>query len=199
MSKSLEKIKPNKTEMEVWETWKKKAQPPIPLQEALKLYQLFLNSYEVHEIWRINGGKYSLGAIIDARERYEWENRKQEQLDSLYGNIEDKILKVKNDAVLHITDTLAAAHKIWGDKLKVFLQEGDVSVLEGLDLGNLKVYKDLLQMLQTLTNDSNKNHKEVAVGGTVNHVHTLLSEEKKLSGQDATKLLELMESKIENG
>lgn len=170
---------------------------PLPLAQAVKMYELYLNGYTCDEIYRINGGKIPFGQILDARVRYEWDKRKARQLDSIYANIEEKVVKTKNDSILHITDLLAAAHKVWGDKIKLFLQEGDASVLGGMDLSNMKTYKELLQMLQTLTANDKSSVKDVKVDGTVNHLHTVVN--KKLTGEDATKLLESIDGEIIDG
>jgi hypothetical protein len=181
------------TELELWNHAKS---PPLPLANAIKLYELFLNGYSCEEIFRVNGGKIPLGQIVDARIRYQWDERKSQQLESVYGNIEQKVLKTKNDAVLHITDSLAAAHKLMGDRIKMFLQEGNPELLGGMDLTNLKTYKELLQMLVTLTSDkSTGKSKDVQIHGAVKHVHTVVTEESRaLSSGDAAKVLDLLDA-----
>jgi len=178
-----------------YELWTHALSPPLPLANALKLYELFLNGYSCDEIFRVNGGKIPLGQIVDARVRYQWDERKAQQLESVYGNIEQKVLKTKNDAILHITDQLAASHKLMGDRIKLFLQEGDPEVLGSMDLANLKAYKELLQMLMTLTSDkSTGKSKDVQVHGAVKHVHTVVTEEAKpLSSGDAAKILDILD------
>lgn len=182
-------------EQQSLEEWKKGSKGvPLPLAKAVKLYELYLNGYTCEEIFRVNGGRIPLGQIVDARERYEWQARKEAQLQSIYGNIEEKVLKTKNDAIVHVSDMLAVAHKVWGDKLKTFLQEGDPSVLGTTDFANMKLYKELLQMLQVLTNakEAESAKKDVQIGGTVNHLHTVVKT-KQMSGHDASELLKMIE------
>jgi hypothetical protein len=172
--------------------WKRKAEAPLPLALALKMYELYLNGFSCEEIWRVNGQKYPLGQIVDAKLRYEWDDRKAEQLDSLYGSIEEKVLHVKNDAVSHLAGLLAAAHKIWGDRVAQFLQEGDQTLLAGFDPSAIKTYKEILSMLQMLV--ANKDTKEVKVSGNVEHVHTQGIDAKKMTGKSASDLLRIIES-----
>ena len=181
-------------ELRVYDEWSQKGLPFIPLASALKLYELFLNGYSVNEIYRINGGKIELGAIVDARIRFKWDERKEKQLEGLYSNIDQKIIKAKNEALVYLTDSLAAAHKLMGDKVKLFLQEGDISLIQGMDLDKFKTYKELLQMLQTLTANNGKNvpQREVLIGGEVMHTHRV----EKMNGADATNMLKELEDKV---
>src|SRR6266404_4850632 len=194
MGSDLVKVLKQKTmakEAEELRRWKRKGEAPLPLALALKMYELYLNSYSAEEIWKINGQKYPLGQIVDAKLRYEWDERKAEALDGFYSNIEDKVLHVKNDAISHLTGLLAAAHKIWGDKIATFLQEGDKTILDGFDPSSIKSYKEILLMLQLLT--SKKETKELKVSGNVEHVHTQNVEAKKMTGKTASDLLRSIE------
>lgn len=194
-AKEIDKIQTR--ELESLEDWRRTKSAPMALNVAIKMYELFLNGYSCEEIYRVNGGKFHLGQIVDAKQRYEWEKRRDAQLESIYTNIEQKVYKTKNDAIVHITDTLSAAHKLWGDKIKLFLQEGDKELLEGMDLENLKTYKELLQMLQALTTAADKvKEKQIQVDGVVNHVHKVeLPEKKQLSSEEASRLLDFIDGK----
>jgi hypothetical protein len=181
------------TERFAYAEWLDLQELPIDVSVAIKMYELFLNSYSLDEIYRVNGKKYHLGAIVDARKRHNWDARRVEQLDSMYSNIEDRILKVKNDAIANLADLLSAAHKVWGDKVKLFLQEGDPSLLSGigLDPSNIKNYKEILAMLSSLV--ETKVSKNVQVGGTVQHVHMAIEPKKALNGKVAADLLKLVD------
>ena len=187
-------VRTAKKEEDELKKWRKTGEAPLPLALALQMYELYLNGYEVEEIWRVNGQKYPLGQIADAKLRYEWEERKETQLASLYGNIEKKVLHVKHEAISHLADLLAAAHKIWGDKVAKFLQDGDVSEIAAFNPASLKNYKDILQMLQLLTANT-KDTKEVKVGGTVEHHHSqVIDIKKKMSSDAASDLLKSIDA-----
>lgn len=173
--------------------WRKLKEAPIPLALALDMYTLYLNGYDCQEIFRVNGQRYPLGMIVDAKLRYSWDKRREMQLDLLYGNIQEKVLRVKNEAVSHLSDLLSAAHKIWGDKVKMFLQDGDITQLGSLDPSSIKTYKELLTMLTLLTESQGGKSKEVKVDGTVQHVHTVSEPKKKLKSEVAHDLLKMIE------
>lgn len=194
MQRNEEKLgRLSELEQSAYKEWALTQQPPLPLATAIKMYELFLNSYTTEEIFRVNGQQYPLGMIVDARLRYDWDDRRNSQIESMYSNIENKILRVKNEAVSNLADLLAAAHKIWGDKVKMFLQEGDPALLQGigLDPSNMKNYKEILAMLSTLTEAKTKQ-----VSGTVQHqhVHVSVDPPKKMSGKVATDLLKLVDA-----
>jgi hypothetical protein len=185
-----------KKEEDAYREWTKLKEPPIPLALAMDFYTLYLNSYSAEEIWRVNGKRFPLGQIVDAKIRYDWEKRKEKQLSALYHDIENKVLRVKNEAICHLSDMLAASHKLWGDKIKLFLQDGDESVLGTLDLSNMKTYRAILGMLDELTKVSPKANKEgVKVDGTVNHIHTVVDPvvKSKVTGDAASDLLKMIE------
>lgn len=171
--------------------WKKTKSAPIPLALSLKMYELYLNNYSLEDIWRVNGEKFPLGAIVDAKIRYKWDERKDIQLANLFNNIEKKVIRVKNESISMLADLLAAAHKIWGDRVAKFLQDGDISVLEGLDPSSFKNYKEILSMLQVLTNNNSKNAKDIKIDGTVSHIHSI--EKTKIGSGDAANLLKLFD------
>lgn len=194
LSQSVEALNVELTETEnkAYMEWRVLNKPPIPLATALKLYELFLNFYSLDDIYRINGKKLHLGAIVACRLDQKWDQRRKEQLDSMYSTIEQKVVKVKNEAVVHLTDLLSAAHKIWGDKIKLFLQEGDPAILEDLNIVNFKNYKELIQLLKELTDKQNQPAVSKLV---VDHTHTIKDSPKQMSSGVAADLLKLLKDK----
>lgn len=175
---------------------------PIPLELAAGMYELYLNSYSCTDIYRINGMRYPLGQIVDSKVRYEWDKRRDSQLANLFGNIEKKVLVTKNEAVSHLADLLAVAHKVWRDKLMKFIQEGDPKYLEGLDFYNIRNYKEILSLFNSMTDDTkninqgNANGK-MNVAGTVKHVVTVTDVQEKhkvKTSTDASELLRMIEN-----
>jgi hypothetical protein len=166
------------------------------------MYELYLNGYTCEQIFKANGGAFEYGAIIDAKDRLNWDIRRDRQLMALHSQVERKVYKVKQDALSHLSDLLAAAHKIWGDKVAQFLQEGNQELLQGFDPSSLKNYKEILTMLKLLT-EGTGDKKEVMVGGTVKHLHAVTSEmkgpeAKRVSSAAASELLDLIATREQN-
>lgn len=185
-------------EFKAYQEWKLTGKLPIPLEVALKMYELYLNYYEINEIYRINGGKFPLGQIVDAKLRYEWDKMREKQISIMHSNITDRVIKTKNDSIVQVSDFIAAFHKRWGDKLRQYLQTGDEQLVEDLGLNNLKNYKELVSMLQTLTSETGKKaDKKVKVEGTVTHVHEK-SVKGEITGKSSFDLLNEIDGKVEN-
>lgn len=176
-----------KVEQEALERWQKTHEPHLDLNSSMSLYEHYLNGCTVEEIFHIQKGKIPFGQIVDAKERYEWDRRKTQQLSALYKKVEDRAVKAKAEAVFMLTDALAVARKQFGDKFQKYLETGDATHLGTLDLTNLKNYKMLIEMLQLLT-DKKDSPKEVSVGGTVQHQHSV-----SIDNKNAAKLLKMFD------
>jgi hypothetical protein len=169
-----------KVEQEALEQWQKKREQHLTLDQSMALYEHYLNGHSVEEIFHLKNGKIPFGQIVDAKQRYEWDRRKNTQLSNLYKKVEERAVKAKADAVFLLTDALAIAKKQLGDRFRKYMETGDESHLGTLDLANLKNYKMILEMLQLLT-EQNKNQKEVSVGGVVTHQHNVSVDSVKAS------------------
>lgn len=185
-----------RAEQEALEQWQKDSNEHLTLEESLPLYELYLNGNTAQDIFHLKNGKVPFGQIVDAKERYEWDKRKGQQLTSLFKKVEEKAVKAKADAVFYLTDALAVAHKQMGGKMQKYLETGDPSHLGATDFSSLKNYKLILEMLQILTASDKKDSKEINVGGTVQHQHNLSIDNSKT----AANLLKLFdEGKIVDG
>lgn len=117
----------------------------------MQFYELFLNGYSCEEIAKLNEGKFDPGMIIDARVRHEWDARKSAHLESLYGGLLEKVKATQAEGAVFLTDMLSAAHKMYGSKIKKYLQTGDPKDLGGLQIESLDSYRKILETLMTLT------------------------------------------------
>lgn len=63
-----------------------------------------------------------------------------------------KYHKTSADSINHIATYLTAVHKNVGDKLKKYVETGDESLVEGMNLESFKNYKEAAELLRTLAN-----------------------------------------------
>ncbi len=180
--KSLSRVDLSEVEKESYKEWKKEKVPPLPLAASLKGYELFLNSYSCDDIARISG--CPLGQVVDARLRYSWDQTRDEQLKALYAKIEERVLVTKSQALAHVTDLLAAAHKFQGEKIKKYLYEDDPNALGDLRIATVKDYREIVNLLVALTSPQqggkipNTPSGLVSVSGKVEHTHTVQKDSK---------------------
>lgn len=176
--------------------WRAKQEPPLHLSVALKLYELFLNGYTCEDIYNVNGGKYPLGQIIDAKERYSWESNREKQVAGMLSKIEDKIVKAKYEAINVVSDLVNAASKLYNTRIQEYLQTGDESVLETLEITNIKNFKTLVGMLNELTEDKTPTAKGATVNGNVTQNIVQVVENPSSKKKSAAEMLRMLE---ENG
>lgn len=173
--------------------WRAKQEPPLHLSVALKLYELFLNGYTCEDIYNVNGGKYPLGQIVDAKERYSWEETRARQVAGLMSKIEDKIVKTKYEAINVVTDLVNAASKLYNTRIQEYLQNGDESVLETLEITNIKNFKTLVGMLNELTEDKAPTAKGPTVNGNVTQNIVQVVESPQSKKKSAAELLQFLD------
>jgi hypothetical protein len=74
----------------------------------------------------------------------------------LFEGVRERVEQVQMESVLFTTDLLSSANKMFGDKLKKYIQTGDERELGALKVDSLKQYRDAVDLLLRLTGQSNK-------------------------------------------
>lgn len=133
---------------------------------SAKLFVLFLNGKSCDEIRRLNPA-LTLGQIVDARVRGEWDRRKVECVDDLLTSAADRVRQVSLETVSVICDLLAAKNSAYRDKILKFMQSGNEDDIKDLGALGIGGYRQLLDVLQKLTGQANAKH----ISGTVRCVH----------------------------
>ena len=127
---------------------------PLSPSKAVEFFALFLNGTSCEQIVDLNPG-YDLGLVIHTRLVDGWDRRVAEHRDMLYRDIRESTKQLQAEAVVFTADTIRAAHKLLGQKLKRFIQTGDVKALEGMHesflIRSQKQYRDAVEMLLKLT------------------------------------------------
>lgn len=135
--------------LEEWQKDRKK--PSLATSLSVKLFELFLHGVDCNEISRINNGNYLVEQILEARVRDQWDERRNEYLDSLFGGIVQKVSQAQAEAVEFLADMLAVAHKMHGHKLKEYLQTGDEKKLGDFKINGWQNYKGVVDSLLKIT------------------------------------------------
>lgn len=174
--------------------------PPLSPNTAVKLYELFLAGHTCEEIQKQNR-QFSLGMIVHARIRDDWDGHRQRYLSDLYSQASKRFGQVQLESVNFLADAFAAVHKLNGDKLKRFLQTGDPKDLAGVGFlpSSVKTYKDLWETMLKITG---KDRPGVTVPVTVNQTSTpnqvatveakVLPGEEPMKAQDAHTMIKAL-------
>jgi hypothetical protein len=172
------------------DSWSSGTAPALSPSLVAQLFELYLNGSSCDEIARLNPG-VPLGAIVAARLYHRWDERKEQHINHLLDTVRERVQQVQMEAVHFVSDQLAAAHKLQGDKIKRFLQTGDPNELGDFAPDTLEKYRKSIELLLKLTGqDGNKK-----VAGEVKHTHTLSpvpAEGREVTSDKAARILEIL-------
>jgi len=136
--------------------WAGKNEAPIAPSTQGQMFQLYLQGKSTEEIRRLNPG-FSLGAIVASRVNGKWDAERARYLESLFLGIRQRVAQSAMETTDTICDLLAAKNKLLRDRVLRFIQTGDEALIEGLKLGDIKTYKELIEALMKVTGqDQNK-------------------------------------------
>lgn len=132
--------------------WQERHLPMLGPTLSTKLFQLFLQNKSVADIAALNPGTLP-GAILDARVRDSWDEKRREYLDHLYGTVLQRVMQTQTEAVQFTADLMAAAHRLYGPKLQKFIQSGEIKDLGEAEklIQSLDAYRKVAEMLLKLT------------------------------------------------
>lgn len=148
-------------EVRILTDWREnRTRPSLGPSIGSNLYNLFLRGYSCEEIQQENQ-VYTVGQILEVRVRDKWDERREKHLEHLYGTIYGRVRQTQMESVAFTTDLLAAAHRFYGDKLRLFLQSGreeDLGVARQL-IQSLDAYRKAADILLRLTGQDKDKEK----------------------------------------
>jgi hypothetical protein len=180
---------------ELW-LWKRgKDTAPLALSTALKMYELFLLGHSCEEIARANENRFSLGLILDARIRHNWDERRRAHLDHIYNDVGELVRQRQTESAVFLGDILAVAHKEYGNKFRKYLQSGDPNDLDNdMKVTSITTYKRTVEALMKVTGQDRPS-KDSATLVQVNADNVTMSAgpQKQLQGEQAHSLIRLLD------
>lgn len=111
---------------------------------AAKMFELYLSGSDCKEIHRLNK-PYPYEAILWARIKYGWDEKRDEYASELTKQVQQKVIKASLETTALLTDILAVANKKHGDRLKKYLQTGDEE-----ELGNVMQVDTLSALIRAV-------------------------------------------------
>ncbi len=179
-------------DVEALRYFQKEKQAEISPAKAETFYLLFQQGVSCEEIRRLNHPAFSLGQIIAARVRDNWDARKEEHAKKLFEESGAKVGQVQLEMSQFLSDMLAASMKLHHDKIKRYLQTDDVSHLKGTPLEDnvgFRKMSEIILALQQVTGQDKKKVVEHRGGMTINHNN---STTKRISSDEAADVLEAL-------
>jgi hypothetical protein len=176
---TTEEAKLSQRELLVYRKYIESGKPPLAISTQAQFFELFLNGATCDEIFRLNHN-FPFGAIVRARLEGKWDEKRDQALTNMLDTVRDRVQQTQVAAIMFNADMLAAAHKMFGDRFKKYIQTGDVNELGTLQIVSLKQYKEAIGLFLQLTGQDN-NKK---VSGEV--VHKIEPAEVPLVGKTLT-------------
>jgi hypothetical protein len=118
-----------------------------PLQE--ELFRLYVNGTSIQDIAKLNPN-LSLGQICHAAVEYKWKETKDSYVEAAIQRNKERLPQMLSESVEYIADLITATHKFNGDKIKKYIQTGEEEYIAGINLGNFKNYKELVEAMSKL-------------------------------------------------
>jgi hypothetical protein len=156
----VDKLTPE--ERKAYKLYIQKGDPPLAPGVQAQLYMLYLNGSSCEEIVKLNPN-FTLGMVARAKVEGLWDDRRDTHLQNLFENVRERVQQVQMESVMFSADLLSSANKMFGDKLKRYIQTGDERELGTLRIDSLKQYRDAVELLLKLTGQD----KKVEVSGQV--------------------------------
>ncbi len=179
-------------ELNAYQFLVKSNQPKVSPSTSSGFFELFLNGKSCEEIMRLNKG-FSLGQIVRCRVEDEWDERRDRHMAELLEGARATVQQRQMEGIVFLTDYMSAFHKLFGDKMKKYMQTGDVGEIQDLPF-TFKQYKDILELMMKLTGQ--ENNKKVQ--GEVVHKHVSAEPSQgrtTLTPAQAAQVLEIIDSK----
>ena len=146
---------------------------PARLSPSLEaqLFSLFLNGQDCVKIAQMNPG-ITLGQIVRARVEGQWDVKRWEHTESLLKDARNRLQQTTLESVDFVASQIAAAHKLYGEKVKRYLQTGNEEDLGGFSIHGWKNYNEAIELLKKLTGQDGTKQK---VSGEIVHKHEVSS------------------------
>ena len=113
---------------------------------AAQFYELFLRGSSCEEIQRLNKA-FPLGAIIQARLKFDWDQRKSDHMMELQNKVADTVMRSQLETAEYLANMLSVAAKRDNDRLKKYLQTGNKE-----DLGDAMTPSNMMSLTKAIEN-----------------------------------------------
>lgn len=143
----------------------KAKEPLLSPDKQLQLFELYLRGTSLEQIARINAPHLKLGHVVRAAVEGGWYERRELYVQGMLDGLRGRVQQTQGEAVDFLADYLAVFHKLYGDRFKRFLQNGDEKELGGMMPTNLGQYRVILELMLKATGQGEKK----TIGGVVQH------------------------------
>lgn len=158
--------------------------PPLSPDLQEKLFRVYLNGSSCEQIFRLNGKKYSLGAIVSARIEGNWDELIKKNASELISNTMEKVTSARIESVNLLSTLITASIQAESEKVLRYMQSQDPDDLGVFRIEGVKGLKDALDTLDRLLSNGSKGGGSAATNVLVQGVERISIEESKPAPPD---------------
>jgi hypothetical protein len=184
-------VKLDEREEQALVKWQHSQHPAIAPETQARLFRLYLNGKSTHEIHRLNQ-QFSLGQIVNAKIQGKWDERVEQHVDELLNGVKARVQQVTLESIDFVADLISAANKLYGERIKRYLQTENPEDLGDLQISSLDGYRKAIELLQKLTGQDKQQKGEVTVLHKADESMQQVSEKVLHSSDEAARVLELL-------
>lgn len=151
---------------------------PLSPELQERFFRVFLNGSTCEQIFKLNGKKYSLGAIVSARIEGNWDELIKTNAQEMIAQTMAKVTSARIESVNLLSTLISATIQAETNKVLTFLQTQDQDDLGVFRLDGVKGLKDALDTLDKLLTRDTK-------GGATPTTNILVQGVEKITVQDA--------------
>jgi hypothetical protein len=192
LKEKQELLSPN--EKKAYEKYVAERNSPLSTKTAEQLFTLYMQGYGAEEIAKMNPG-LDLGLIVKTKIDLNWDEKKKTAQNAALGLSKEKYQKSQLEAIEFVSNSMAVYHKMWNDKFKKYIQNGDKTEL-GEEWQNMsfKQYKDFAEMLLKLTGQEQNQKQQIS--GEIVHKMEQPQSEKSVSPHEAAQILKIIDGEF---
>lgn len=167
----------------------------LSLDTANRMFALYLNGTDIKEIFKLNSA-IPYEAILWARFKYNWDREKELHIFQLKNAISEHVMKAQLDVTALMSNMLTAVSKTHGDKLKKYMQSGDIKDLDGaLTIDSINSMLKIIDGLQKITGQGNT--KTIRTENTQNlnvkvNGGASVGDEEPISSESSEKIMQIL-------
>lgn len=148
-------------ELALLEEAKQEGTKPVAASLAAQFYELFLEGFTCKEIAKQNP-VFTEKDILFCREKYAWDQSKEEYAQILKTRIHEKLAKNKLETVEFITNMMSITHRDYNKQAQKYIQTGKEDDKPDTWIKNSSSYKAVVEILQKVTGEDKITKQKIS-------------------------------------
>ena len=129
--------------------FQRKDSPAMSPATAANFFALFAEGFAAEKMLEGNPA-WGLGAIVDARIRYHWDEKRETYVEDIHRQALERLSKLRAESINHLADLAVVAHTEFRQQMLRYMQNPIPENLPDARLKSTKDYKDLAEAIEKI-------------------------------------------------